>query len=395
MFESITISTQGSPRPIVDAGTLAECLLFYQKTTVVVAAEGFKTLVRTCGAEELLELCDMGNLEIEYLDNLIGIASIETNVGQCHDSVRMASSAIRLPQVARKVAEEEAGGSGRKANKLFDRFNKIVQRTEYDEEITSGSKEDLLNEEYLCTAVGEILTILAPEYTPPNPITFHPLRIPNFGIKYETNLDFAEINKSFHQKVQPRDASISPAYILAQITGATPDIIIASRNATEFAVDPIKSAIVRNRFSELLKKASPSKEIFALFQEFVINKSRSIREVVNSDDRSFADVIKLVQDAEKFKVWLKASDDENDIRANYCREVSSLDWAEKLPEKSIRFLIMTGAAAVLGAIAAPEIGIASGIALNAADYFLIDRLIKGWKPNQFIEGALKDFLNPK
>jgi hypothetical protein len=56
---------------------------------------------------------------------------------------------------------------------------------------------------------------------------------------------------------------------------------------------------------------------------------------------------------------------------------------------------MTGAAAVLGAIAAPEIGIASGIALNAADYFLIDRLIKGWKPNQFIEGALKDFLNPK
>ena len=85
MFDSITLGPFGSPVPSIDAGLLAECLLFYRKVRVVTGASTFRTLVRTCGADELLDLCGTGNLEIEFLENMTAIASVETNVGVCHD----------------------------------------------------------------------------------------------------------------------------------------------------------------------------------------------------------------------------------------------------------------------------------------------------------------------
>jgi hypothetical protein len=40
----------------------------------------------------------------------------------------------------------------------------------------------------------------------------------------------------------------------------------------------------------------------------------------------------------------------------------------------------------------PLAGAAVGIGLSAGDYFLLDKVIKGWKPNQFVNGPLKDFV---
>ena len=61
-----------------------------------------------------------------------------------------------------------------------------------------------------------------------------------------------------------------------------------------------------------------------------------------------------------------------------------VDWADNLPPKTLRWLIFTAAGIPLS--------LAAAVGLGAADTFLLDKLIKGWKPNQFIEGPLKDFL---
>jgi hypothetical protein len=41
------------------------------------------------------------------------------------------------------------------------------------------------------------------------------------------------------------------------------------------------------------------------------------------------------------------------------------------------------------------LGIPAGLALGATDSFIVDRLLKGWRPNQFIEGPLRDFVCEK
>ena len=36
----------------------------------------------------------------------------------------------------------------------------------------------------------------------------------------------------------------------------------------------------------------------------------------------------------------------------------------------------------------------TGLCLNACDSFLFDKLVTGWKPNQYIEGDIQRLLTP-
>lgn len=392
MFESITLGPFGSPNASIDSGLLAECLLFYRKVRVVTSAGTFVALVRTCGAEELLELCDMGCLEITFLENMTGIVSVQTNVGECHDLKLISSPKLRFSITARKVADEEGGISSRKVKRIFDTLHKVVKRAEYDKEILKGSQGDLNNRGYLEEAVKRALSYLVPQYALPEKLVFRPELVPKYGFRYETNIDFAVANELFHQQVSEKDASLTPAYLLAQITAAESDIVLASQGDTEFAVDPLKSLIVSSRVREIVRKSSAGQEQVDLFQEIIVNGSRSVREAVNSGDRSFRDVIRLVEHSHKFKEWIQQTGSDSVLRDEYCKSVSATDWADNLPPKALRFLLMTGLGALASSVLTPAAGVAIGAGLNAADYFLLDRLLKGWKPNQFVEGSLKPFL---
>ncbi|MGC2136278.1 MAG: hypothetical protein WA627_00800 [Candidatus Sulfotelmatobacter sp.] len=112
---------------------------------------------------------------------------------------------------------------------------------------------------------------------------------------------------------------------------------------------------------------------------------------VNSGRRSFPEIVPVVRAAGKFKDWLEKTEDATAVMSDYAKEVSRLDWADKLPAKSSRCLIMCALGVATGAFS-PIAGAALATGVNAADYFLLDKLLKGWKPNQFVEGPLKKFL---
>jgi hypothetical protein len=69
-----------------------------------------------------------------------------------------------------------------------------------------------------------------------------------------------------------------------------------------------------------------------------------------------------------------------------------LDWIDQLPAKPIRWLVFNGIGAATGLAADPLVGTAAGIALNAADTFLLDKLAKGWRPSHFVQGPLSKFI---
>jgi len=120
----------------------------------------------------------------------------------------------------------------------------------------------------------------------------------------------------------------------------------------------------------------------------------SIRNAVNTGQRTIGDVIRLVEKAEKFKDWLKNQKEGADLRNAYLSAVTHIDWAEKFPPRALRWLIFAAASGVTGLVLNPLTGALAGAALSATDSFLIDRLVKGWKPNQFVDGPLKSFLGP-
>jgi hypothetical protein len=65
-----------------------------------------------------------------------------------------------------------------------------------------------------------------------------------------------------------------------------------------------------------------------------------------------------------------------------------------LPAKSLRWLIFTGAGLLLGGIPG-AVGLVASTLSGASDTFLVDHLVRGWKPNQFVEGPLREFVEPR
>ncbi len=114
---------------------------------------------------------------------------------------------------------------------------------------------------------------------------------------------------------------------------------------------------------------------------------------MNSGARNFPDVVRLVEQAKKFKEWLRTQDPDEHIRKAYLRDVSHANWADNLPLKTLRWLIFTAGGLALGAaFTNPLTGTIAGTALSLADSFLLDKVIRGWKPSHFIDGPLKDFV---
>jgi len=127
------------------------------------------------------------------------------------------------------------------------------------------------------------------------------------------------------------------------------------------------------------------------FQDFVFDDGRALREAINSGRRGFADLRKVLSSATKFRGWLKNRDPDLELVKAYFREATKGSWVDKLPAKSVRWSIFTGLGLAVDVLGAHGIGTATAVAISAADAFLIDRLLKGWKPNQFIDESLKPF----
>jgi hypothetical protein len=162
--------------------------------------------------------------------------------------------------------------------------------------------------------------------------------------------------------------------------------------SSDLAISPLDSIVATCRFTHLLRERAQNDDVLRLFQEFVFTDGRTIREAVNSGQRTFADVVRLAAAARKFKDWLKGKPSSRDLLREYCGEVSRIDWAERLPSKSIRWVLFTGVSTLIGVVAHPLAAAVAGVTLSAADTFLTDKLIKGWKPNQFVSGPLTEFV---
>ncbi|MGA8730129.1 MAG: hypothetical protein WB608_15355, partial [Terracidiphilus sp.] len=228
------------------------------------------------------------------------------------------------------------------------------------------------------------------EYSLPAPLEFRVHR-DSLGYRVHTNINFLEATALYSKRAS--GAKIDPAYVLIHITNTRRDLLVGSKFGSEMALAPEQALIAACKLSGLLSSLDGNLKSVQLFQDELIDDLPSIRNAVNNGQKTIADVIRLVEKAQKFKDWLKKQKDGVDLRRSYVNEVTHIDWAEKLPPKALRWLIFAGASAVTGLVLDPLTGAFVGAALSATDSFLVDRLVKGWKPNQFVDGPLKNFLN--
>jgi hypothetical protein len=163
---------------------------------------------------------------------------------------------------------------------------------------------------------------------------------------------------------------------------------------SEIITSDLSSRIIANRFGSLFRKRLKNSEQISAFQDVFLENSCALLEAINSGERTFSEFLDLIEKSTKFRDWVGARNPDENLIREYGNAVSAQSWIEKLPRKSIRFALVT-----LGGLASEAIfptggvGTMIGVGIGASDTLLLDRLARGWKPNQFVERHLKLFTS--
>jgi len=270
----------------------------------------------------------------------------------------------------------------------------LVHPISYDAgEIRAAAETDFSNGNYVSKAVAEMLKRFAPEYHHDGPFVF---RIHAVGdrLTVESNIDFEKANQSHHKHYPVTVSSLSPALFLSYVMDVSGVLHHPSLYGAEIATGDNISALLRIKCTDILSARLRNQGIVDVFQDRMLPDAHSIREAVNAGERTWREVLDLLDSAGRFREWLQKQEPDIDLVDAYYREVTKSTWVEKLPTKVMRWAFLAIAAVVLEVKGASVGGIAATGLAGAADGLLVDKLARGWRPNQFVDTALREFLSP-
>lgn len=389
MFESITLFNQNSTetsKPL-DIGSLVECMLFYDKTNVVANKNILKQLLTYFGVDRIIELIDEELLNITYISTGIGVFTKTINDVQYHSAVKYSSPQHTYQGELRKICNDVVG-SGKIGRKAVQKIKGLIKVEKHGNIILEDAFELFLDQEYINYSAKSIIQLLIPERIDINDIEFHTEKTEK-GIIVATNIDFLAINNIYQKYSQSK---ITSAHILNYTLGTECELYFSSNNLSEIATSDLSARLMSHRVNQLLEKSIESSKEIHDFQSFVFDDAKSLREAVNNNQINLDDLISVLKNSKKFKKWISGVKPTQDLIKSYYAEVTKQTIVDKLPGKSVRWSIFTGAGIAAGVLLTGGIGAAVGVGLSALDTFYLDKLISGWKPSQFIEAEVKKLL---
>ncbi|MDH2341529.1 hypothetical protein [Bradyrhizobium sp. SSUT77] len=390
MFEKALIRGAGVDGA-VDIGLVAETLLFYRSTHLLVDMASLPALCVQLGPDGLLSLLRRPEVTASYCpDTPTVLTNTERGLSQ-HDFGQMfwhgeSAKSDAHDQIALSLTRSgELEVPIKTVNQIVD-FLKIHRLPQEIGTIANSARADCDDPHFVSMSARTVLETLRPSFAIPKNMHF---RVINLGGEFaiDTNLDFDAINRSSNGN------AISGAYILAHIVSSRADTYFAADYMSELVTSPANSALIRLKHFDFVRRRIKSEDQHDMFENVVLNDARTVREVLNSKERSITEFFRLLDVGAKFRGWMHAQHPDAQLVREYYDQVNKETWIGRLPGKSLRFVFFTGAGMLADMFAPTGLGTAAGLTLGAADSLLVDKLLRGWRPSQFIEGPLKRFVN--
>jgi len=388
MFTSITIRRQNSfdtENPL-DIGYLLECMLFYKTVSVIADPAILKQLLFTFGPEQLETLLASNALNIRYSENLFGIQTKTDKSRQYHLPVLVSSPNHSLQNELPNQTINLIGktGKGRKAALRLQHYISIVN---HDSDYMKSTESILLDTAFMESAIKVILRHLVPEFPQTTDIKLRTERTES-GFVFDSNLNYEKLNQFYHLRVSSQHSSLTPGYFLALICGIESHLYFAASQFGELAIDSVGSDLIACRLSNLAERSKKSDLDRRAFAELLLDDAKALREAFNDGTISIDDIIPVILAASCFKDWLVKQNPDANLVREYYKEISKGTFIERLPGKSTRWVTIAGLGVASETVLPGGTGLAISVGLSALDFFFFDKLIKGWKPNQFIDEHL-------
>ncbi|MBU1213997.1 MAG: hypothetical protein KKF58_04390 [Gammaproteobacteria bacterium] len=392
MFEAISFCTQDKTniKAPIDIGALVECMLFYEKTTIFANQAILAQLIRFFGVERLLVLIEEDLLKVVYTETLVGVFTTSKGNIQYHDVVEMSSPQHTYQDELRKICIDVTGRTG-KGRRLANKIQDKIYVTKHDHIILEGARRAFLDQDYIDAAAKIVLLEWVPEIGDCAEMIFRTEQSAE-GLRVETNLNFSVLNDAYHKRVSPSHSSITPASILGHVLEVERELYFSSSNLSELASSSLSAKLAGKKIDYIFNRTAKSKETLSNFNNFIFNDAKAIREAVNFGQVDLDELIKVLQKSKRFKEWIIKVHPDAHLIKSYYEEVTRQTIFDRLPGKSVRWAVFTGIGLTADAIATGGMGTIAGVALGALDSLYIDKIASGWRPNQFIEGDVRNLI---
>ncbi len=394
MFEKIVLrrSELGSA---VTAGQIAEALLFYQNVHLIIDMGSFGQLIRQLGPGTLLSILQRADCTAVYCEETLGTQSQAVGPLQVHGYVAftltghegLGSFRNREDRVAYMLRNEGIPSSD--AKRFAGAFLKYAPTRKLSGDfylkggITTAARRDLDDANFVRSAVNAALARTEGAEAVGTALRFDVVDS-DLGMYVFNNVDFASINAR-RASFRPPQEPITLAHLLTHILEARADLALASFYGGDFVSSEVTSSIVELRYSEILRRARLNEEQLASFHQVALPDYPSIRETIDSGQRTFKDFLLLLDRATRFKEWLKTAAVDEGLLRSYIEAIKKEGWIQSVPAKTVRYLFTA---------ALEQQNPILGTAAALADGFIVEKLLGGWRPNHFVENRLGPFLQP-
>jgi hypothetical protein len=294
------------------------------------------------------------------------------------------------------VLLEAAGLSPGEAVSFADRFAARVPIHRFSSDYFSKgglprlAAADLDDARYITEAARRVLRSTVGFEAFADNLRFEIIPVDEGRFTVSTNIDFAAGNAR-RKADAPELEETKEQNILAAIFAAGVDLALASYYGAEFATTPLNSDLLRLRYADLLRRTDEATAQRGQSEDIVLDGFPRIREVIDSREASFDELLKLLDGSgKKFRKWAHGIPPDTRLVPEYVRQISGESWIAKLPAKSVRYVL--GNAIGLAGFVHPVASAVGAAVYSFFDNLLLDRMGGSWRPSHFVEGELKPFL---
>jgi hypothetical protein len=375
----------------LDQGSLCEALLFFEKGHLLIDMATLALMVQANFLDHLVVMLREGYLTGNYSpqaavlhsDNRGGIREHFFTVvrfGGDQKNPNMRNPEL-LEQQLRRIYDDKA-----KAKKYYRMLADLISFDDLEDNgVPTLGRKDICDPEI----AREVARMALLRYgVPEEEIKFSKidvLPIDEFKFAIATDINFDRIR----QFVPEADRSnFGQSNLFPAISDARLDIGLAARHNAAFVGNEGNNAIIGMILQRSMGAQFDSDKRKRQIYDFVSVAVPSVREVINSGERSPEDFIRLMEKAEPFQRWLNKQSPNADLVKEMLREKARVDWMDNLPLKAMRFGLFTGVG-----MAADFLAPGASAITGAVDTFLVERLRKNWRPHYFVENHLRGFLD--
>ena len=382
MFNTINIHFHSQQHTV---GQLAECLLFYDQVNLVISINDMAKLITTIGFDELVDLSHFG-LRIITTDFALGILPFP----DLHNpyEVRVSPLLLENEDLTHRYLSKSINAalhvSGAELESHILKLRELTTLYTLSKEITNQIHQEalspfaaqLLYKELESKGAGHLLLDGTLQYK---------FSGNEESLKLETNMSDSFVAKEI-ERLQVKQILDHNRFLLNLATS----MVFLHQSAYfdgEMMTSTSEERTIALKLNSLKGFVNNGMHDFQIIQKLANPKYHSIAATINLKRKTFRELIQLLGKAQRFKEWKQIIPDEADFIKEYSKAVAiESKWLDNVFVKSGRWLITS----TIGTI--PLIGIIAGPVASAIDTFVIDKIMKKWTPNQFLQSDVREFV---